>query len=121
MINTAYGAKNTPQHLIESGKCLGVNKLQIITKIVLPSAMPHIGAGMRISLGLAFISMTEAEMIMYAGQGLGYLIMLSWRAQRFEVLLAAIVLIGILNLTFDRVFRYFVEEKLLKWEKGIVK
>ena len=95
--------------------------MQIITKIVLPSAMPHIGAGMRISLGLAFISMTEAEMIMYAGQGLGYLIMLSWRAQRFEVLLAAIVLIGILNLTFDRVFRYFVEEKLLKWEKGIVK
>src|SRR6266513_544394 len=62
-INAYYGAKSTPTLLVWSGLNLGAGNWQIFRKVVVPSALPLIFAGLRVSLALSFIVMFATEMI----------------------------------------------------------
>ena len=67
------GIKNTDPVLIRSARSLGATPFQVFTKVIFKSAMPHIFAGMKISLALTFSALVVAEM-MGASEGLGYII-----------------------------------------------
>src|SRR2546422_46425 len=72
-INAYYGAKSTSALLVWSALNMGADRRQIFRKVVLPSALPLIFAGLRVSLALSFIVMFATEMI-NASSGLGLLL-----------------------------------------------
>lgn len=62
IINTTTGVKNTEPSLIDVGRIYKLNRLQVVTNVQLPNAVPHIFAGLRIALGKALIGVMIAQM-----------------------------------------------------------
>jgi len=101
--NTLTGLRSTDHNLIDLMKLYGASRLQVLWRLQLPSALPYILTGMKISGGLALIGAVTAEFVAGAGDdmGLGWVIMLANRnldtAQQFAALaLLAVLGVGIL-------------------------
>src|SRR6266545_3201689 len=103
-INAYYGAKATPGILVWSGLNMGAGKWRIFRKVVVPSALPLILAGLRVSLALSFNVMLATEMI-NAGSGLGHLIRVAESGLRFDLMYVSLVTIAILGYVGDHLLR----------------
>jgi len=114
-INAYYGAKTTPGILVWSGLNMGAGKWRIFRKVVVPSALPLILAGLRVSLALSFIVMFAAEMI-NAASGLGYLIRAAESGLRFDLMYVSLVSIAILGYLGDTLLR-LVRRRALAWQE----
>lgn len=114
-INAYYGAKSTPTILVWSGLNMGASRGQIFRKVVLPSALPLIFAGLRVSLALSFIVMFAAEMI-NARSGLGHLIRVAENSLRFDLMYVSLVTIAILGYLGDTVLRR-TRHRALAWQE----
>ena len=114
-INAYYGAKTTPSLLVWSGLNMGAGRWRIFRKVVVPSALPLILAGLRVSLALSFIVMFAAEMI-NASSGLGYLIRAAESGLRFDLMYVSLVSIAILGYLGDRLLR-LVRRRALAWQE----
>ncbi len=114
-INAYYGAKATPGILVWSGLNMGAGKWRIFRKVVVPSALPLILAGLRVSLALSFIVMFAAEMI-NADSGLGYLIRAAESGLRFDLMYVSLVAIAILGYLGDTLLR-LVRRRALAWQE----
>ena len=114
-INAYYGAKTTPSILVWSGLNMGAGRWRIFRKVVVPSALPLILAGLRVSLALSFIVMFAAEMI-NASSGLGYLIRAAESGLRFDLMYVSLVSIAILGYLGDTLLR-LVRRRALAWQE----
>jgi len=114
-INAYYGAKATPTILVWSGLNMGARQWQIFWKVVVPSALPLIFAGIRVSLALSFIVMFAAEMI-NARSGLGYLIKQAEGNLRFDLMYVSILAIAILGYLSDQVVRA-TRKRVVAWHE----
>lgn len=110
------GIKNTDPVLIRSAKSLGATEYQVFTKVILNSAMPHIFAGMKISLALTFSALVVAEM-MGASSGLGYIIVNAKNWFKMADMFLAATLIG-LEYTIFYGLLTLVEKRLFRWKKA---
>lgn len=118
LINTISGAKSVDPDLLEMTRTMGAKgDRDILTKVVLPSAVPFILTGMRIGIGLAWMSVVAAEMIA-TDSGLGFMIITAERFFRMDEVIAGMVTIGVIGLLFDRLARY-AEGKLLVWKPEV--
>ena len=115
-INAYYGAKATPSILVWSGLNMGAGKWRIFRKVVVPSALPLILAGLRVSLALSFIVMFATEMI-NARSGLGHLIREAENSLRFDLMYVSLLSIAILGYAGDRLLR-FSRRYFLPWEES---
>lgn len=115
LINTVQGVRGVDPVLINTARTFGVGRLRLILSIVLPSALPFILTGMRISLALGLVLVIIAEMLSGTG-GIGYLIVdmqRSFRATSMYAWLVVLATIGFaLNFLFER-----VEARLLFWSR----
>lgn len=102
--------KRVPHDFIGLGRTLGMSELQILFKIVLPSALPMIWDALRISLGWAWTWLVVAELVA-ANSGLGYRILLSQRYFQTDTIIGYILLLGLLGLITDQMMR--LGEKIL--------
>jgi NitT/TauT family transport system permease protein len=82
VINTSTGIRSTDQIYIEAARSFSANRGQIFTKVLLPSALPFIVAGLRLGIGRGLVGVVVGEFI-GARAGLGYLIFRS--SQGFEI------------------------------------
>lgn len=102
---TLHAVQNVPRIRIRAAQCFGATPLQVVTDIVIPSALPYIWSGMRIALASSIMSVVAAELLA-AQSGLGYLIMQSRvmvQTERMFVGLIALALLGLaLNACFVR-------------------
>jgi ABC-type nitrate/sulfonate/bicarbonate transport system permease component len=114
-INTYTGARRTPTILVWSALSMGAGRLRIFLSVVLPSAVPMIFAGMRVSLALSFVVMFAAEMI-NARSGLGYLIRVAENSLRFDLMWVSLLSIAILGYAGDRLVRV-TRAHLLGWQE----
>lgn len=89
IINTATGVKETPDALIDVGRVYKLSRLQLVSRVALPHAVPSIFAGLRIALGKALIGMVIAQMEVSVS-GLGGLIINYGNAFKTAYLLAAV-------------------------------
>ena len=96
-------ASNVDKNLIDISKTL--NKKNTLRKVVIPASLPGIWDAMRIMFGSAWTFLIIAE-IVSATPGLGHMIMQSQRFLKTENIFAGIVLIGILGLITDLLFKY---------------
>jgi ABC-type nitrate/sulfonate/bicarbonate transport system permease component len=118
LINTIDGVRHIEPTLIYTGRTFGLGRWQILTSIILPAASPYIVTGLRVSLAIALILVTTAEMV--AGtKGLGFYILDEERSLRNSNMYAGIVLVAALGYLLNRLF-LLVESILMKWKRGLV-
>jgi nitrate/nitrite transport system permease protein len=102
LINTAFGVANVSSEYLNVAKTLGSSRLRTIFKVVIPAALPSIVAGLRISMGIAWLVIVAAEMLL--GTGLGYFIWNEWNNLYIPNILVTIFIIGVVGLVLDNIF-----------------
>lgn len=117
LLSTIHGFANVEPRLYEVARALNLSRLETIWKIVLPSALPDILAGMRISVTAALILSVVCEMI--GGlEGLGHYIMVSARLYRSPDLFAGVIILGAIGY-LSSLLVSLAEARLLRWrERG---
>ena len=116
-INAYYGARSTPAILVWSGLNMGAGRRRLFLNVVVPSALPLVFAGLRVSLALSFIVMFAAEMI-NSRSGLGYLIVDAENSLRFDLMYVSLASIAILGYAGDRLLRA-VRRRVLAWQEPL--
>ena len=112
-LNTIQGIRSADQKLVDVAHAYQKSNRTLITKILLPSALPNIFTGMRVALGLSWILLVAAEVIA-SSKGLGWLIWDSRNFSRPDDMIVGMIAIGILGKLSDN-FLVAVEKRLTRW------
>ena len=115
LLNTIGGVLSINRRLIESSIILGAKKGALFLKVLLPGAMPSIITGVRIALGIGWMTLVAAEFTgVKSGYGLGYMIMTARDIQRPDQIIAGMAVIGMIGYAMDFGIRK-MEHKMLRW------
>lgn len=101
IINTSVGIRNIPQDYRNVAQVLQLNAWEYFRTIMLPAAAPYIFTGLRIGVGLSWLAIIAAEMLI-GGVGIGFFIWDAWNASRISDIILALVYIGIVGFCLDR-------------------
>jgi nitrate/nitrite transport system permease protein len=101
IINTAVGIRNIPQDYRNVARVLRLNHLEFFLKIMVPSAAPFIFTGLRIGIGLSWLAIVAAEMLI-GGVGIGFFIWDAWNSSHISEIILALVYVGIVGFVLDR-------------------
>ena len=104
---------NVDPSYLDVAKTLGASRWRTIFKVIVPAALPNIISGLRISMGISWLVIVAAEMLL--GTGLGYFIWNEWNNLYIPNILVAIFIIGIVGIVLDQIFAYL--EKLVSFGK----
>jgi ABC-type nitrate/sulfonate/bicarbonate transport system permease component len=115
LLNTVSGVRTIDPLLIEAARTLNATRRFIFLKVLLPGAFPSIFTGLRIGLGIGWMTLVAAEFTgVRQGYGLGYMIMTARDIQRPDQIVAGMAVIGAIGLCID-VGLNFLERVLLNW------
>jgi nitrate/nitrite transport system permease protein len=103
LINTAHGVANVKKEWLDVSRTLEVNPLRKAFRVILPAAAPTILTGMRISMGIAWLVIVAAEMLV-GGTGIGYFVWNEWNNLSITNVLFAIFMIGVVGMALDSLF-----------------
>jgi nitrate/nitrite transport system permease protein len=103
LINTAFGVAGVRRDWLNVAKTLEVSPLRKAFTVILPAAAPTILTGMRISMGIAWLVIVAAEMLV-GGTGVGYFVWNEWNNLALTNVIFAILLIGVVGMLLDLVF-----------------
>jgi len=103
LINTAHGVASVRRDWLNVAKTLEVGVLRKAFLVVLPAAAPTILTGMRISMGIAWLVIVAAEMLV-GGTGIGYFVWNEWNNLSLSNVIFAILMIGLVGMLLDMVF-----------------
>ncbi|SER92376.1 nitrate ABC transporter permease [Rhizobium sp. NFR03] len=101
IINTAVGIRNIPQDYQNVAKVLRLNQLEYFSKIMLPAAAPYIFTGLRIGIGLSWLAIVAAEMLI-GGVGIGFFIWDAWNSSLISDIIVALIYVGVVGFFLDR-------------------
>jgi ABC-type nitrate/sulfonate/bicarbonate transport system permease component len=117
LVNTIEGVRHIERTLVDTGRTFGLARRRILWQIILPAASPYIVTGLRVSLSIALILVTTAEMIA-GSKGLGFFILDEERSFRSSNMYAGIFLVAALGYALNRLFMA-LEAKTMKWRYGM--
>ncbi|SAI65527.1 binding-protein-dependent transport system inner membrane protein [Bordetella ansorpii] len=100
LVNTAFGVGSVRQDWLNVARTLEVSRLRTALQVVLPAAAPTIMTGMRISVGIAWLVIVAAEMLI-GGTGIGYFVWNEWNNLSITNILCAIFFIGLIGMLLD--------------------
>jgi nitrate/nitrite transport system permease protein len=103
LINTAFGVAGVRRDWLNVARTLEVNPLRKSVQVILPAAAPTILTGMRISIGIAWLVIVAAEMLV-GGTGIGYFIWNEWNNLSLTNVICAILVIGVVGMALDWMF-----------------
>ena len=103
LINTAFGVAGVRREWLNVAKTLEVSPLRKAFEVILPAAAPTILTGMRISMGIAWLVIVAAEMLV-GGTGIGYFVWNEWNNLSLPNVIFAILVIGIVGMLLDLMF-----------------
>jgi NitT/TauT family transport system permease protein len=114
-VTAMNGVRNVPSMYRRSGRNFGLTPAQLLTRIIFPAALPQIIVGLRIALGIAWLVVVAAEMIA-VDSGLGYLVIDARNSgKRYDLVVAAMLMIGVIGLILDLGFRRLETLKSVRW------
>lgn len=102
IINTAVGIRNIPQDYRNVAQVLRLNHFEFFWKIMVPSAAPYIFTGLRIGIGLSWLAIVAAEMLI-GGVGIGFFIWDAWNSSHISEIILALVYVGVIGFVLDRI------------------
>ncbi|PLK49100.1 nitrate ABC transporter permease [Uliginosibacterium sp. TH139] len=100
LINTAFGVASVRRDWLNVARTLEVSRLRTAFLVILPAAAPTIMTGMRISIGIAWLVIVAAEMLV-GGTGIGYFVWNEWNNLSITNIFTAILLIGLVGMLLD--------------------
>jgi nitrate/nitrite transport system permease protein len=101
IINTAVGIRNIPTDYRNVAAVLRLNQLEFFWKIMIPAAAPYIFTGLRIGIGLSWLAIVAAEMLI-GGVGIGFFIWDAWNSSRISEIILALIYVGLIGFMLDR-------------------
>ncbi|CAN7266869.1 nitrate ABC transporter permease [Phyllobacterium sp. LjRoot231] len=108
IINTAVGIRNIPQDYQNVAKVLRLNQFEYFTKIMIPAAAPYIFTGLRIGIGLSWLAIVAAEMLI-GGVGIGFFIWDAWNSSRISDIILALIYVGVVGYLLDRAIAFIAK------------
>ena len=109
------GVSNVPAMYRRAGRNFGLAPAQLLARVVFPAALPQIIVGLRLALGIAWLVVVAAEMVA-VDSGLGYLVIDSRNSgKRYDLVVAAMVMIGAIGLVLDVAFRRLEKIRSVRW------
>jgi nitrate/nitrite transport system permease protein len=106
LINTAFGVGAVRREYINVARTLELSSLRTAISVILPAAAPTILTGMRISIGIAWLVIVAAEMLV-GGTGIGYFVWNEWNNLSITNVIAAILFIGLIGMVLDLLVAFF--------------
>jgi nitrate/nitrite transport system permease protein len=103
LINTAFGVAGVRREWLNVARTLEVKPLRKAFEVILPAAAPTILTGMRISMGIAWLVIVAAEMLV-GGTGIGYFVWNEWNNLSLPNVIVAILVIGVVGMLLDLLF-----------------
>jgi nitrate/nitrite transport system permease protein len=103
LINTAFGVAGVRKEWLNVARTLEVKPLRRAFEVILPAAAPTILTGMRISMGIAWLVIVAAEMLV-GGTGIGYFVWNEWNNLSLPNVIFAILMIGVVGMLLDLMF-----------------
>jgi len=101
IINTAVGIRNIPQDYRNVSAVLRLNSFEFFWKIMVPPAAPYIFTGLRIGIGLSWLAIVAAEMLI-GGVGIGFFIWDAWNSSHISEIILALTYVGLIGFLLDR-------------------
>jgi len=102
LINTAEGVRQIPQDYRNVALVLQMSSRRFFTKVLIPSALPYIFTGLRISIGLAWLAIIAAEIVMPGTLGIGFFIWDAYQQNYVGEIVLGVIWIGAIGLILDR-------------------
>ena len=103
LINTAFGVASVRRDWLNVAATLEVSPLRKAFEVILPAAAPTILTGMRISMGIAWLVIVAAEMLV-GGTGVGYFVWNEWNNLSLVNVIFAVLVIGVVGMLLDLAF-----------------
>ena len=114
--NTHHGMQYVPETYLRAARSLGASKLREFGQVVVPAAAPHIFAGIRLGVALAFLSLVAAE-LSGASSGIGYRLQEARQYIRTDRMFSLLIILGLLGATVDMIV-HRIGQRLVHWEQG---
>ena len=102
IINTAVGVRNVPQDYRNVAAVIQLRGIRFFTRILLPAAAPFIFTGLRIGIGLSWLAIVAAEMLI-GGVGIGFFIWDAWNSSNISDIIVALIYVGLVGFVLDRI------------------
>ncbi|WP_395664717.1 nitrate ABC transporter permease [Methylocella sp.] len=103
LINTAFGVASVRKDWLNVARTLEVGPMRKALLVMLPAAAPTIVTGMRISMGIAWLVIVAAEMLI-GGTGIGYFVWNQWNNLSLGNVIFAVLMIGVIGMMLDMLF-----------------
>jgi bicarbonate transport system permease protein len=116
LINTSVGVRQIPSDYNNVAKVLQLSKKEYFFNILIPSALPYIFTGLRIALGLAWLAIIAAEIVMSGIVGIGFFIWDAYQNNNVSEVILAVVYIGAVGLLLDKLM-IWLESRILPQEQ----
>jgi bicarbonate transport system permease protein len=116
LINTAVGVKEIPQDYNNVSKVLQLSKKEYFFNILIPAALPYIFTGLRIAIGLAWLAIIAAEIVMSGIVGIGFFIWEAYQNNNVSEVILALIYIGVVGLLLDKMMAW-LQNKILPAEQ----
>jgi len=110
LINTAEGVRQIPDDYNNVAKVLQLTRKEYYLNILFPSALPYIFTGLRIAIGLAWLAIIAAEIVMSGITGIGFFIWNAYQQNYISEILLAVVYIGAVGLLLDRMMAWLQQK-----------
>jgi nitrate/nitrite transport system permease protein len=101
ILNTAVGVRQIPEDYRNIARVLRLNGFEYFTKIMLPASVPYMFTGLRIGVGLSWLAIVAAEMLV-GGVGIGFFIWDGWNSSLLSEIILALIYVGIIGFVLDR-------------------
>jgi nitrate/nitrite transport system permease protein len=104
LLNTILGVRTVPPQYVDLARTLEARRSTVVRRILFPAALPSIVTGLRLSLGIAWLVIVAAEMLI-GGRGIGHFVWNEWNNLNVASIVVAILVIGLVGLVLDRLLR----------------
>ena len=112
LINTAVGVKQIPQDYNNVAKVLQLTRKEYFFNILIPAALPYIFTGLRIAIGLAWLAIIAAEIVMSGIVGIGFFIWDAYQNNYISEIVLALIYIGVVGLILDKLMGW-IESRIV--------
>ncbi len=100
IVNTADGVARVPADYLNVARVLNLSERKVLTRILLPSVLPYVLTGIRLSIGTAWLVIVAAEMLT-GGTGIGFWLWDEWNNLNVQHIIIAIVIIGLVGMALE--------------------
>ncbi len=115
-VNTLHGIRNADAGLVEMARVYGLSNRAVLTQVILPASLPSILNGLRLALGIMWVTLIAAETLA-AEAGIGYMTYQAREFLRTDIVLVGILVYALLGKLADVISRG-LERRLLPWHNA---